>query len=122
MPHDQFGVGARKLVFADPAIELGHLVPVVGDVGVHAPHEILVLDDVGGQAQLDAAVGHVAHVVPAVAETVGGGVGNGNLHEHGAVLLVVEFDVHVQAVPEAQVHGQVGDPQLLPLQVFVARL
>ena len=35
---------------------------------------------------------------------------------------MVEFDVHVQAVPEAQVHGQVGDPQLLPLQVFVARL
>ena len=35
------------------------------------------------QAHLDAAVGHVAHVVPAEAEAVGGGVGNGNLQSRG---------------------------------------
>ena len=119
--HDQLGVGTGHFVLRDAVIEFGDLVLVVGYVGVHAPQEVLACDDGTRQAQLDAAVDHAAYVAP-VAAVAFVGIGFGNLHQHVGRLLVVEFDVQIEPVPEAQMQGHVGRPELLPAQLLVARL
>lgn len=69
---------------------------VAGEVGEEIPFEILVVDQLGVQAQLDTAVAHFADILPCLVES--DDVNNGSLKQQVPGNLVIEVCREFQPV------------------------
>ena len=88
------------------------------EVGISAPCEEVVADDVAANLDLNAAVHHVAYVV--VVAGVAERYGQRQAEEHVVGLVVVELDTTLEAaLPEAEVNADVELGVLLPRDIGV---
>ena len=121
MSHDEFQSGGGVYVLLHAVVQFHQLVLVVGHVGVEVPGEIFGAYDVAVDRHFHAPVHHRPDIVPAVA-LAGNGIAFGYGHQHVGGFLVIEVDVEVDAVEEAQAQPDVVGPGLFPAQLFVAAL
>ena len=120
--HHEFGVGVGVLIFIDPVVEFRDAVEVVARVEVDVPAEAFRADEGRREVDLRSGIDHLADVLPAVAEAVGLGVGEGNCHQHVGGEFRIEFEIHVQPVPEAGMQAEIAGPATLPAEVLIAGL